>query len=215
MLTWLKLAYKVLGWQGALGIAGLLMAGILSVQLMFANGHINSLKVDLAKQERAYAQLEEANALAQAQAQAQANAILKEAMQRNKVIENDLLRTKKALSAKTKELNARRIADAAQAVAPDDSGRCLFGDPWVRLYDEALGYGDGRDGLPRAAPGSPGEAGETGAAEGGVCRGAVTAADVLTHVRDYGAYCRELEAQYDALVRWVRESTAGKGPANP
>ena len=75
---------------------------------------------------------------------------------------------------------------------------------WVRLYNEALGLADSGDsaGNEGSAPGgthdAPGSAGSAGAR---VQPDALaTPEDVLAHIRDYGLYCRRLEAGYRALT---------------
>ena len=101
------------------------------------------------------------------------------------------------LAAKTAELDAerasvnRRIRDVSEKARRDCAGLSL---EWVRLYNEALGLA-----------GSYYSAGNEGSAPGGA--GArvqpdtlATPEDVLAHVRDFGGYCRKLEAGYRALI---------------
>ena len=77
---------------------------------------------------------------------------------------------------------------------------------WVRLYNEALGLGSGHSaGSEGSAPGGAHDApGSAGAAHAGVQPDALaTPEDVLAHVRDFGGYCRKLEAGYRALVDFM------------
>lgn len=111
------------------------------------------------------------------------------------------------LAAKNAELDAerasvnRRIRDVSEAARRDCAG---LSAGWVRLYNEALGlagsyYSAGNEG---SAPGGAHDApGSAGAARAGVQPDALaTPEDVLAHIRDYGLYCRRLEAGYRALT---------------
>ena len=111
------------------------------------------------------------------------------------------------LAAKTAELDAerasvnRRIRDVSEKARRDCAG---LSREWVRLYNEALGlagsyYSAGNEG---SAPGGAHDApGSAGAARAGVQPDALaTPEDVLAHIRDYGLYCRRLEAGYRALT---------------
>ena len=111
------------------------------------------------------------------------------------------------LAAKTAELDAerasvnRRIRDVSEAARRDCAG---LSAGWVRLYNEALGLADSGDSAGRegSAPGGAHDApGSAGAARAGVQPDALaTPEDVLAHIRDYGLYCRRLEAGYRALT---------------
>lgn len=111
------------------------------------------------------------------------------------------------LAVKTAELDAerasinKRIRDVSEKARRDCAG---LSREWVRLYNEALGlagsyYSAGNEG---SAPGGAHDApGSAGAARAGVQPDALaTPEDVLAHVRDYGLYCRRLEAGYRALT---------------
>ena len=111
------------------------------------------------------------------------------------------------LAVKTAELDAerasinKRIRDVSEKARRDCAG---LSREWVRLYNEALGlagsyYSAGNDG---SAPGGAHDApGSAGAARAGVQPDALaTPEDVLAHIRDYGLYCRRLEAGYRALT---------------
>lgn len=110
------------------------------------------------------------------------------------------------LAVKTAELDAerasvnRRIRDVSEKARRDCAGLSL---EWVRLYNEALGFGAGHSaGNEGSAPGGTHDApGSAGAARAGVQPDALaTPEDVLAHIRDYGLYCRRLEAGYRALT---------------
>lgn len=110
------------------------------------------------------------------------------------------------LAAKTAELDAerasinKRIRDVSEKARRDCAGLSL---EWVRLYNEALGLGSGHSaGSEGSAPGGAHDApGSAGAARAGVRQDALaTPEDVLAHVRDFGGYCRKLEAGYRALT---------------
>lgn len=110
------------------------------------------------------------------------------------------------LAAKTAELDAerasvnRRIRDVSEKARRDCAGLSL---EWVRLYNETLGFGAGHSaGNEGSAPGGTHDApGSAGAARAGVQPDALaTPEDVLAHIRDYGLYCRRLEAGYRALT---------------
>ncbi len=113
------------------------------------------------------------------------------------------------LAAKTAELDAerasinKRIRDVSEKARRDCAGLSL---EWVRLYNEALGLGSGHSaGSEGSAPGGAHDApGSAGAAHAGVQPDALaTPEDVLAHVRDFGGYCRKLEAGYRALVDFM------------
>ena len=98
-----------------------------------------------------------------------------------------------------------RLKEVSLVAARDCRG--LSAD-WVRLYNEALGLagsggGPGGEGADPAGTAAP--AGQAGTVGTGVRGDALTTPeDVLAHVRDYGGYCRNLEAQARALVKVVQ-----------
>ena len=114
------------------------------------------------------------------------------------------------LAVKTAELDAerasvnRRIRDVSEAARRDCAG---LSAGWVRLYNEALGLADSGDsaGNQGSAPGGAHDApGSAGTAHAGVRQDALaTPEDVLAHIRDFGGYCRKLEAGYRALVDFM------------
>lgn len=116
------------------------------------------------------------------------------------------------LAVKTAELDAerasvnRRIRDVSEKARRDCAGLPLG---WVRLYNEALGLGAGHSaGNEGFAPGGTGDApGSAGAARARVQPDALaTPEDVLAHVRDFGGYCRKLEAGYRGLIDYIKDT---------
>lgn len=119
------------------------------------------------------------------------------------------------LAQKTKELDAertsvnRRLAHVAETARRDCAG--LSAD-WVRLYNQALGLagtGTGRGAESgRTGPGNAADAPEpAGTAGAGIQPNTLaTPEDVLAHVRDYGQYCRKLEAGYRALANYAENA---------
>jgi hypothetical protein len=142
-------------------------------------------------------------AQAQANATHQAYLLLENATRRGNEAERKFLSSARTIQAQRAELNRRRIADASREVrCPDAGSGPVFPDGWVREYNAALGLGHGGDALPGPAPGADGNATSAGAAGPWVRRG-VSAADVLAHVADVGAWCRTVLAQKLALDRWA------------
>ena len=112
------------------------------------------------------------------------------------------------LAMKTAELDAerasinKRIRDVSEKARRDCAG---LSREWVRLYNEAL-YGSGHSaGNEGSAPGGAHDApGSAGTARAGIQPDALaTPEDVLAHVRDFGGYCRKIEAGYRALVDFM------------
>ena len=111
------------------------------------------------------------------------------------------------LAAKTAELDAerasinRRIRDVSEKARRDCAGLSL---EWVRLYNEARGLaGSYYSAAPGGADDAPGSAGAAGARVQPDTL--ATPEDVLAHVRDYGGYCRKLEAGYRALITFYND----------
>lgn len=115
------------------------------------------------------------------------------------------------LAVKTAELDAerasvnRRIRDVSEKARRDCAGLPL---EWVRLYNEALygsGHSAGREGsTPDGADDAPGSAGAAGTRV--QSNALATPEDVLAHVRDFGGYCRKLEAGYRGLVDYIKDT---------
>ena len=142
---------------------------------------------------------------ARAEAVAVAERAAREKLERESVrvasLAAELSDARAQLAKNRKDFDARLQA-VSLAAARDCRG--LSAD-WVRLYNEALGLagagggpgGEGAD--PAGDAASAGQAGPAGA--GGRGDALATPEDVLAHVRDYGGYCRGLEAQAKALVK--------------
>ena len=117
------------------------------------------------------------------------------------------------LAVKTAELDAerasinKRIRDVSEKARRDCAG---LSREWVRLYNEALGlagsyYSAGNEGS--ALGGADAAPGSAGTAHAGVRQDALaTPEDVLAHVRDFGGYCRKLEAGYRGLVDYIKDT---------
>lgn len=152
----------------------------------------------LAEQAEASASEREALAAAMAEAERLARRRLEAEAERAAAIAGELSETRSRLAAE-RQAFTRRMARVAE-----DASRHCAGLPagWVRLYNEAL-YGSyhsaGNEG---SAPGGAHDApGSAGTARAGIQPDALaTPEDVLAHVRDFGGYCRKLEAGYRALI---------------
>lgn len=148
----------------------------------------------------AHAEQDRARAEAVAAAEKNARERLAAEKERGNKLANELLSKTKQLDVERASVN-KRIRDVSEAARRDCAG--LSAD-WVRLYNEALGLaGSGRsargeDYTPGATDGA---AASAGTAHTGIQPDALaTPEDVLAHVRDYGGYCRKLEAGYGALI---------------
>lgn len=145
------------------------------------------------------AEEERARAEAVAAAERQAHEALVAATARGEKLTRELAAKTAELDAERASVN-RRIRDVSEKARRDCAGLSL---EWVRLYNEALGFGAGHSaGNEGSAPGGTHDApGSAGAARAGVQPDALaTPEDVLAHIRDYGLYCRRLEAGYRALT---------------
>lgn len=150
---------------------------------------------DTAEQERGRAE-------AVAAAEKSARERLAAATERGDKLAAELANTTRALDAARVDLN-RRIRHVSETARRDCPG---LPAEWVRLYNEALGLaetgpdhsaGGGSSGSGGAADAS----GSAGAAGAGIQPDALTTPeDVLAHIRDYGHYCRRMEAGYRALI---------------
>ena len=142
---------------------------------------------------------------ARAEAVAAAERAAREKLERESVrvasLAAELSDARAQLAKNRKDFDARLQA-VSLAAARDCRG--LSAD-WVRLYNEALGLagaGGGPGGEGADPAGDAASAGQAGPAGAGVRGDALaTPEDVLAHVRDYGGYCRGLEAQAKALVK--------------
>ena len=116
-------------------------------------------------------------------------------------LQADLVNKNQEMDRERREFN-RRLKDVSEAARRDCAG--LTAD-WVRLYNEALGL-DNRSGNEASAPGKPSDASRSaGTSRAGIREDALTTPeDVLAHIRDYGGYCRSMEAAYSALIEYER-----------
>lgn len=164
-----------------------------------SNARIAALQAAWAEQERSRAE-------AVAAAEKSARERLAAAAERGDRLAAELTNTARELDAARADLNRRirRVSETARRDCPGLSAG------WVRLYNEALGlagpdagHGAGSEvqGPGRAADAS----GSAGAAFSGIQPDALTTPeDVLAHIRDYGQYCRRLEAGYRALIDYEK-----------
>lgn len=160
----------------------------------------NRYEAELATINAAHAEQERARAEAVAAAERNARERLAAETARGDKLARDLAAMLSKIDAERASFN-RRIRDVSENARRDCAGLSL---EWVRLYNEALGLaGTGLDaGNKNPAPGGAGDiAASPGAARAGVQPDILaTPKDVLAHVRDYGGYCRKLEAGYRALI---------------
>ena len=165
---------------------------------------IASLKADWTEREKAHAE-------AVAVAERQSRERLAAATARGEKLASELAAKNAELDAERASVT-RRLKDAAETARRDCAGLSL---EWVRLYNEAL-YGSGHSaGNEGSAPGgahdAPGSAGSAGTR---IRQDALaTPEDVLAHVRDYGLYCRKLEAGYRAAVAFSALDRGGADAA--
>ena len=149
------------------------------------------------------ADAERAGAEAVAAAERQAHEALVAATARGEKLARELATKTAELDAERASVN-RRIRDVSEKARRDCAG---LPAGWVRLYNEAL-YGSyhsaGNEGsAPGGAYDAPGSAGAAGARVQPDTL--ATPEDVLAHVRDYGGYCRKLEAGYRALITFYND----------
>lgn len=153
----------------------------------------------------ARAEEEKARAEAVAAAERQAHEALVAATARGEKLVRELAAKTAELDAERASVN-RRIRDVSEKARRDCAGLSL---EWVRLYNEALGlagsyHSAGNEG---SAPGGVHDTpGSAGTARAGIQPDALaTPEDVLAHVRDFGGYCRKLEAGYRALITFYND----------
>ena len=162
-------------------------------------------RVLLAEQAEASASERETLAVAAAEAERLARQRLEAETERAAAIAGELSETRNRLAAERQAFTRRM-----DRVAEEASRHCA-GLPagWVRLYNEALGLADSGDsaGNQGSAPGGAHDApGSAGAAGARVQPDTLaTPEDVLAHIRDFGGYCRKLEAGYRALITFYND----------
>lgn len=173
---------------------------------------IVDLKDELALQEARYelriavmaeevSQKDKSRAEAVAEAERTARERLEKESARVASLAAELDASKAQIARERKDFDAR-VKAVSLAAARDCPG---LPDGWVRLYNEALGLaGAGSDAGSQGdnPAGTVAAAGQAGPARAGVQPDTLTTPeDVLAHARDYGGYCRNLEAQTRALIR--------------
>ena len=189
-----------------IGAAFILAAGIWIDRLY------NELELQKAQYETRIAALaqevsekEKARAEAVATAERAARERLEKETARVAALSAELSDARKKLAKERQTFDAR-LQKVALAARRDCAG---LSSDWVRLYNEALGLADSGDsaGNQGSAPGGAHDApGSAGTARAGVQPDALaTPEDVLAHVRDFGGYCRKLEAGYRALITFYND----------
>ena len=190
-----------------LGVVGILVA----CAVAFGTGYRAGFeKADAARRAEVAELSAKAESWKAAQAQAWADAErkareeLEAAQARANTLASRLDRSKREHAAKVRDIT-RRIPHATAGLD------CAFGPDFVRLYNEAIGAagGPGDGAVPQAA-GPPPVAGAPNAAPA-VGPGlrpirAVTPADILAHIRDFGARSQAMQAQLDALINLATEA---------
>lgn len=194
------------GWLTTLFDSGpLLLFCLLSMLAGYVHGRDTAEqegKARIAALQTAWAEQERSRAEAVAAAEKSARERLAAATERGDRLAAELTKTTRALDTARADLN-RRIRDVSETAR-----RACPGLPaeWVRLYNEALGLAgaDAGHGAGSEKPGSV-NAADTASAAGAAGTGIqpdalTTPEDVLAHIRDYGLYCRRMEAGYRALI---------------
>jgi hypothetical protein len=115
---------------------------------------------------------------------------------------------------RTKRESASKVRDITRRIKHATAGLdCAFGPEFVRLYNEAIGAagGSGDGAVPQAADPAP----VAGAPDAAPAVGpglrpvrAVTPADILANIRDFGARSQAMEAQLDALIDLATDAGA-------
>lgn len=160
----------------------------------------------IAAMNAARAEEEKARAEAVAAAERRAHEALVAATARGEKLARELAAKTAELDAERASIN-KRIRDVSEKARRDCAG---LSREWVRLYNEALGlagsyYSAGNEGS--ALGGADDAPGSAGTAHAGVRQDALaTPEDVLAHVRDFGGYCRKLEAGYRGLVDYIKDT---------
>ena len=184
----------------------LLLAGLLAAWWGYAAGtrHTSErYEAELAAINAAHAEQERTRAEAVAAAEKNARERLAAETARSEKFARELAVKTAELDAERASIN-KRIRDVSEKARRDCAG---LPAGWVRLYNEAL-YGSyhsaGNEG---SAPGGAHDApGSAGTARAGIQPDALaTPEDVLAHVRDFGGYCRKLEAGYRALITFYND----------
>ena len=197
---------KLLSWLG--GLADNTLPALVCV-LAFIAGYThggNTAEQEgearIAALQAAWSEQERSRAEAAAAAEKSARERLAAETERGNRLAAELTDTARALDAARADLN-RRIRDVSETARRDCSG---LPAERVRLYNEALGLAEPGTGH-SAGSKTPGSVGADRAADAAGTSGTgvqpdalTTPEDILAHIRDYGGYCRRLEAGYRALI---------------
>ncbi|MGE4536325.1 MAG: hypothetical protein AB7D37_04535 [Desulfovibrio sp.] len=185
-----------------IGLVGLGIASALAFGAGYSLGFEradNARRVEVAALNAQAATWKAEQAQALAEAERKAREALEDAQGKVNALAARLEATRRQSAAKIKDIT-RRIPHATAGL------RCAFGPDFVRLYNEAIGAA-----ADRAGGGAVSQAAHPGAASGAsgaapaVDAGlrpvrAVTPADILANIRDFGARSQAMEAQLDALI---------------
>lgn len=191
------------------------VVALIGAALLMSGGWIAHLYGKLELQEARYeariavlaeevSQKDKARAEAVAEAERAAREKLEKETARVASLSAELSDARKKLAKERQNFDVR-LQKVAFAARRDCAG---LSRDWVCLYNEALGLAAGADNGPGSENADPAgtaqNAGQAGPARAGVRGDALTTPeDVLTHVRDYGGYCRGLEVQLATLARVV------------
>ena len=160
-------------------------------------------EAELAAVNTTHAEQERARAEAVATAEKNARERLAAETERGNKLAGELLSKTQQLDAERASVN-RRIRDVSETARRDCAG---LSREWVRVYNEALdlpGAGDRPGGHNATTSATHNATVPSRTARSGVQSAELaTPEDVLAHVRDYGQYCRKLEAGYRGLVDFV------------
>lgn len=188
---------------------------LLALLAGYAAGHGRGEEITRLAYEARLAAQERARAEAAAAAEKSARERLAAETARGDRLAGELARKTEELDAERASIN-RRLKDVSDAAGRDCPG---LPAEWVRLYNEALGLAGGDSaGNEGPAPGGAADAaGTAGTARPGIREDALTSfsrpqaarelttpEDVLTHIRDYGGYCRSVEAAFRTLVEYEK-----------
>ena len=191
------------------------VVALIGAALLMSGGWIAHLYGKLELQEARYeariavlaeevSQKDKARAEAVAEAERAAREKLEKETARMAVLSAELFDARQKLAKERQAFDAR-LKKVALAARRDCAG---LSSDWVRLYNEAFGLaagaGGGSGSQDTDSAGTAQNAGQAGPARAGVRGDALaTPEDVLAHARDYGGYCRGLEAQFATLARVV------------
>jgi hypothetical protein len=204
-------AFASSGWKKlALGLAVVIVVAVL-VGLAGWRGYRAGYESADLKRQAEVAAIHADHAQALAGAEAKARKFLEAATARAHALEGEYLAAKQVIANQSRELTNQRIAHASQDVDTAD-GTCRFGPEWVRLYNKAIGAGDGSDAMSVAPSGPAGDAQAASIVDAGLLSEAptVTPEDILAHARDNGKRNRSLEAQLAALIQWAQGLNDGE-----